>query len=66
MRADDVIGAVTRRTRVSQGSADSWNQLTSVAGFVRQTVSQWSRAVGEAGSIDMTATLCVGPSRPVR
>ena len=45
--ADDVIGAVTRRTRVSQGSVAFWNQLTSVAGLVRQTISQYSRAEGD-------------------
>jgi hypothetical protein len=61
-----VISAVTRRTSVSQGSAVAWNQLTSVVGFVRQTVSQWSRAVREAGSVAIAATVRVGERRQDR
>jgi len=37
-------GAVTRRTNVSQGSGDAWNQLTWSVSLVCQTCSQWSRS----------------------
>ena len=47
-----MIGAVTRRTSVSHGSGECWNQLTSSVALVCQTVSQWSRTEN-VGSVAM-------------